>query len=462
RWLVYETFQVNRFQLAIVSIDHPGQAPIQLTEDAASNHSPAWSPQGRKIAYIASLDGLDGLWVADLDKSVERSSQLIRPQPARMQHPTWSPDGRYLAWAQVWNGDAGVFLWDTTQPSSPTYRLGSGDWPVWSPDGSQVATRIRTPNQEYLGIYTVVDGLQTLPPVLLPGQLVGFDWKTGRLPNPLPVSFQTANHSTPGASWTGASPYQPAGATVNAGLIPLQDVTAPQASLSERASGSFIALRQRLASELGWDYLASLENAFVAITSPLPPGLEGDWLYTGRAFAANLLPINAGWMMAAREDFGNQTYWHIYLKTRYQDGSQGAPIDLPVWDINARYAGDAAIYEHGGAPVKTRPPGYWVDLTQLAAAYGWERLPALSNWRTFFPATRMAEFIFPEGLDWTQAMLELYPPEVLITTTPVHYPLTTSTLLPSWYRTRTPTLTPMPTITPTRRATWTPLASLTP
>ena len=66
------------------------------------------------------------------------------------------------------------------------------------------------------------------------------------------------------------------------------------------------------------------------------------------------------------------------------------------------------------------PPGYWVNLTELAAAYGWERLPALSNWRTYFKGTRFNEFAFTSGLDWERAMLEVYPPEVLITPTAVN------------------------------------------
>jgi TolB protein len=461
-WLVYETFQSNRFQLAILSVDHPGQAPIPLTQDRASNHSPAWSPQGRKIAYIATQDGLDQLRVTDLDQLDNPASQVTRPQSAQLQHPAWSPDGRFLAWAQVRNGDASLYLWDTTQPSTPGLRLGNGDWPVWSPDGTQVATRICTPNQEYLSIYSAADGRQVLPPELLPGQLVGFDWKSGRLPHPLPAPFQQAQAATPPPQWTEGSTTFPPGADGHTGLKLLPDVSAPQASLSERASGSFNSLRQRIANELGWDYLSSLENAFVPITSPLSPGLEDDWLYTGRAFSANTLPIRAGWMMAARDDFGNQTYWRIYLKTRYQDGSQGAPVEGPAWDLTARYTGDPAVYEQGGTPSNSPLPGYWVDLTQLAVAYGWERLPALNNWRTFFPAARLAEFIYPQGLNWAAAMMELYPPEAMITATPKLSPAPTSTPAPSWYRTRTPTKTPLPTTTSTRRPTWTPLVSQAP
>ncbi len=65
-----------------------------------------------------------------------------------------------------------------------------------------------------------------------------------------------------------------------------------------------------------------------------------DWLYTGRAFALNTLPVNAGWMVVVPEDYGNETYWRVYLRARYQDGSQGMPLaDLP-WNFTPRFDGN--------------------------------------------------------------------------------------------------------------------------
>ena len=126
-------------------------------------------------------------------------------------------------------------------------------------------------------------------------------------------------------------------------------------------------LRQRVILEAGWDPLASLENTFVPFTTPLEPGLEQDWLYTGRAFAINTLMLNAGWMSVQREDIGDQTYWRVFIRVRDQDGSQGIPLKDPPWDLNTRYQLDPQAYEDGGsfAPV---PSGYWIDLTALAQA----------------------------------------------------------------------------------------------
>jgi len=246
-------------------------------------------------------------------------------------------------------------------------------------------------------------------------------------------------------------------------LVNLDGVQAPYPQLHDLADEAFTALRQRVQDRLGWDALASLENAFVPITSMLDPGYAEDWLYTGRAFAINSLMTNAGWMVAVREDFGAQTYWRLYLRTQQQDGSMGEPLHSQPWDLSARYNLDPKVYEQGGQ-YSSVPPGFWVDITTLANQYGWERVPALPNWRTYYRGARFTEFALTGGKSWYDAMLELYPPDVLVTPTQVLPPTLTPTRtpLPTWtpLPTRTPRPTYTPSITPTPRNTKTP--SITP
>jgi TolB protein len=161
-------------------------------------------------------------------------------------------------------------------------------------------------------------------------------------------------------------------------------VQAPFPQLHDLADEAFHALRRTRPMGGGLGCLASLENAFVPITYRPRPRLRRDWLYTGRAFAINSLMTNAGWMVAVREDFGAQTYWRLYLRAQAQDGTLGRPLHDPPWDLDARYNLDPKVYEQGGQYSEV-PPGYWVDVTSLAAQYGWERVPALPNWRTFYP-----------------------------------------------------------------------------
>jgi TolB protein len=143
----------------------------------------------------------------------------------------------------------------------------------------------------------------------------------------------------------------------------------------------------------------------------------------------------------------------VYIKTRYQDGSQGTLLEERSWSFDARYTGDPTAYEHGGQ-YGTIPPGYWVDFTELASRFGWQRLPALENWRTYYPGARFNQFVIYEGLDWNMAMGEVYPPEALVTATyrPTFNP--SNTFTPGNKET---TSTPKPpiTATPTIKPSWT-------
>lgn len=110
--------------------------------------------------------------------------------------------------------------------------------------------------------------------------------------------------------------------------------------------------------------LSSLENAFVPLTAPLPPGLGEDWLYTGRAFAFDTLPVNADWVVVVPEYYGHEIYWRIFLKARFQNGSLGKPMRQVPWNFNARFEGDPLLYEQGGYIGEVVPAGYWIDFTE--------------------------------------------------------------------------------------------------
>jgi TolB protein len=228
-------------------------------------------------------------------------------------------------------------------------------------------------------------------------------------------------------------------------------VDAPFPQIHDWVDESFNELRTFSTNALGWDFLASLENAYVPLTAPLPPGMVNDWLYTGRAIAINTQPISAGWLKVVREDFGHETYWRVYVRARFQDGTQGAPLAAQAWDLDARYLGDPIIYDEGGRLEQSPAEGYWIDFTELAQAYDWERVPALLTWRTFYQGARFNEFILPLGDDWRTAMLEIYPPEALISPSPITpvTPSATPTRTPTPTRTGTPTATPTVTQTPT-------------
>jgi TolB protein len=445
-FISYDTYVNGSLEIFLHSTTELTQAPFNLTQDLAVDSSPAWSPQGRQIAFVSNRSGEPEIWIANLDTAGSFTNVSLNPHSDE-SHPAWSPDGSHLVWTATnqSSGLTGVYIWDAAAPAAPARWVGSGDWPVWQ-DFDHIASRLTSPNQFFLTGFSTA-GVLSLPPVLLPGPLDGLAY--GNITIPLPGPFQGIAQITPVPLYNTILNPQTDSLPDRSSLAPLTEVQAPYPQLHELADDSFQALRNQVAVLTGWDALATLENAFVPLTTTLDPGFGEDWLYTGRAFTLNPALIEAGWMVIAREDFGQQTYWRIYLRTTAQDGSEGVPLSHIPWDFSARTGGPDA-YENGGRLMVSIPTGYWLDLTDLAIQYGWERLPALTNWRTYYAGARFNELAFTQGLDWRSAMLQLYPPEVLITPTVVIPPTRTPTRTPLYYRSPTPTRTPTsrPTRTP--------------
>lgn len=450
-WIVYETMVSDQLDINIISTVN-GQI-IQLISDPALDQTPVWSPLGRQVAFVSNRSGDDEIWISNLDRPDQGRFINVSQSPTSAEsHPAWSPDGTHLAWAsQAPNQPDNIYIWDSNRPDQPARLVGLGDWPAWSASGNEIATRLAEPNQDYLIAYSL-DGNLSLPPLPV-ADIHGLDWRIERA-NGLPLQFFKQALLTPTALWQMQIQLVSNIPGQRASVIKLLDVEAPQPYLNDAVNESFSALRQRVILDTGWDALASLENAYTPLTSSLDPGKNQDWLFTGRAFALNPLTLNAGWMAVMREDIDGQTYWRVYLRCVAQDGSQGQPLRNLPWDLAARYNLDPLAYDQGGVYAKSIPTGFWVDFTALAHKFGWQRIPALNNWRSYFRGTQFNEFILTGGLDWRAAMLQLYPPDVLVTPTVVIPPTRTPTETPKGYRYKT--ATPTTTFTPTPRPTHTP------
>ena len=458
KWLAFEAYSDENLEIKIQSVTTLENS-VLLTDNTAADFSPVWSPDGRQIVFVSNRSGEDEIWLADLDKSEDQRFQDISQNPNGADtHPAWSPKGSSLVWVGEQDGMHNLFLKelpstgdsDITPAAVKQQNLGSGDWPVWSVDGETVLTVLQAPNRTYLTAYrTRYPGL-ALPALELPGNVYGISWGKVSLPSPLQTIYQQAALLIPTPLYF---PTLTSLANDNGGryqLSQLIGVEVPQPYLHDAIDESFHALRTRIATEAGWDFLSSLENAYVPLTSPMDPGMGNDWLYTGRAIALNTAPMNAGWLVVVREDFGSETYWRVFIRALYQDGSAGIPLHELPWDFYSRYNGTTTPYELGGGTQATIPAGYWIDFTERAHYYGWERLPSLPTWRASYPAARINEFISTGGSDWQASMLELYPPEALITPTAVIPPTRTPSPTSRWYVSPTPTNTPTPrpTLTP--------------
>jgi TolB protein len=409
-WLVYETYQINNLEIIIQKVDKT-QGPIHLTNHPAADHTPDWSPQGRWISFISDRSGQSEVWYADLDSPEEDKAVKIKNLPGKqVQSPAWSGDGRYLSWGLVTDDGNHILVnWDSQNPEEDPVHIGTGDKPQWGLDSDLLYAVMELPDQTFLTAYPDMqaDPQILMPAIKLPGRVEGISWTQGNF-DPIVSALDPGPKPTP--LWEpiaeeGSSPENTPKRTIE-----LRNLSAPISAFSEDAFGNFTSLRAAVIDAAGWDYLSTLENAFVPLNQSLTPGIHLEWLYTGRGMMVNDVPRLANWVVLVREDYGYQTYWRIYIKAYNQDGYQGRPLHTRVWDLNARYTGNNDAYEQGGSLSESIPMGYWVDFTALAKAFGWTRFPTRLFWQLSEKASRYQYFAFTQGLDLESALLELYSP----------------------------------------------------
>lgn len=453
--LLIETYIDNYYQLQLIELATGTPVIKQLTFGNYSSYDGVWSPDGQEIAYISDQSGQPALWMISLADNQRQFFEIPVDETEDPQHPAFSPDGTKLAWSAMQDGFRSIFVWDRTQTGQSPSLIGRGDQAVWSPDSQIIFSTLGQPQNTYFTAYSLFYGNIVMPTFLLPGEVTGLAWSSSG------PDWQQNAWVQEKQKVVDHPPYvvqlTPVVEPGRFNIVQVPDLNIEYPYLSDRVDESFQALRNRLIAETGWDFLGNIQSAFLPISNALEPDQVQDWLYTGRGISINPVPLDVGWMVLVKEVYGSKVYWRVYIRPIYQDGSMGAPIHSQVWDMNSRFNNDPSAYEQGGKLSSSGISGYWVNFTNYAHRYGWERLSALSNWITYYPAARFNIFINNGELSWEEAMKELYPSSILQTPTLVTVPSATSTSTPKPRKPVTPTGTPEPTSTSTPRPTWTPL-----
>jgi dipeptidyl aminopeptidase/acylaminoacyl peptidase len=145
----------------IVVMDADGSGHTRLTDGG----EPAWSPDGRRIAFNGSTaDGLPRIFVMNADGRAR--TQLTNEWSSGAE---WSPDGHtiaYTTWRKVWNGvkyqlygDIAVVSADGGPSKQLTHLVQPiSKGPHWSPDGRKIAFSGNPGAEQYEAFVMNADG----------------------------------------------------------------------------------------------------------------------------------------------------------------------------------------------------------------------------------------------------------------------------------------------------------------
>lgn len=154
-----------------------GRKPRLLFKETGSARGfildPAWSPDGRRIAFSSARSGTPAIWTVGLDGTLTQVTKTLSA------HPTWSPNGRRLAYSGLGrDGHGKIFIvaLDGSRKRDVSHAHDDGS-PVWSPNGKWIALRSSARERKgEVGSLEIVNPAGTVRKRLLTGQIGPVAW----------------------------------------------------------------------------------------------------------------------------------------------------------------------------------------------------------------------------------------------------------------------------------------------
>ena len=117
--------------------DSDGFNPKTVVRSAEPLLSPAWSPDGSRLAYVSFEDRRSKVYIQNV---ADGRRELIAEFQGINSAPAWSPDGRRLALTLSRDGNAEIYVMrlDTRELRRLTFDPAIDTEAAWSPDGRDI------------------------------------------------------------------------------------------------------------------------------------------------------------------------------------------------------------------------------------------------------------------------------------------------------------------------------------
>jgi TolB protein len=152
-----------RGQPQIFTMRADGSAKKQLTDLARGADEPTWSPNGKRIAYVRY--GADATSIWRMNAATGRNRQrVVHPTDAQGRpwypsSPAWSPNGKRIAFSAMPGGSGSGVIHTVRLSDGAIRRLtpvnGFAVSPEWSPDGTRIAYSRVHPERGTVTLHTM-------------------------------------------------------------------------------------------------------------------------------------------------------------------------------------------------------------------------------------------------------------------------------------------------------------------
>jgi dipeptidyl aminopeptidase/acylaminoacyl peptidase len=141
---VYRPFDdLNRLDIRLIQLES-GRTLTLVGNEKEKNHTPRWSPDGKRLAFLSQRTGFFEIWL--LDPQNGQADQLTH-LGCDLSEIQWSPDGKRIACVVNQGGsfELAVISLETGEPTTLRIPAGVHANPQWLPDNLHLTFEFESP-----------------------------------------------------------------------------------------------------------------------------------------------------------------------------------------------------------------------------------------------------------------------------------------------------------------------------